>query len=73
MELFSLPIFPYNHAPSPNLHATARGERSKIYFAIQGRSTSPREKKWERKGKKKGKGNKTTGRRIGNPIIDECR
>lgn len=63
MELFSLPIFPYNHAPSPNLHVTARGERSKIYFAIQERSTVlPQERRNRKeKGKKREKAIKRPG------------
>ena len=52
-----------------------QGERPKLYFAIRERGTPPRKKQWEEKGEKGKKGRdkrKTTGRCIGNPIIDNA-
>lgn len=72
MELFSLPIFPYHHAQSPNLHGHSKGRGQRYILRSREEALPPREKEWEEKGKNKGKGNKTTGRRIGNPIIDDA-
>ena len=52
MELFSLPIFPYHHAQSPNLHGHSKGREVKDIFCDPGKKHFPQER---RNGKKREK------------------